>query len=83
MTVGTTCRRCPDHCPPPPDLGDCRLCIMHRDDEWGDHEFVPCEAVSIRNRCKQCGERHTVYKATHLEEWDDGEFVPICDECGD
>jgi hypothetical protein len=66
-----------------PPLGDCRLCEMHRDDEWNDHDFVACDAVSLAWRCKVCGMPHRVYKATHTEEWDDGEFVPICDECAD
>lgn len=62
-----------------PPLGDCRSCELNSE-EWKDHDFEACAPSSVF--CK-CGYVHRVYAATHTEEWGDGEFVPICDECED
>ena len=63
-------------------LGDCAVCLQNKD-EWDDHDFVPCEAVSMTTRCKQCGMPHRVYKATHIEDWGHSEQAAVCDECAD
>jgi len=66
---------------PMPLLGDCFLCLQHKDDEWADHNFHP-GPLSGR-LCLDCGTAHRVYKATHQENWGHGEDVPVCDECAD
>lgn len=61
-------------------LGDCYRCLQYKE-EWDTHDWV--EMSSGFDLCKVCSMSHRVYKATHEEEWDDDEFVEICDECED
>lgn len=63
------------------ELGDCVLCLQHRDDTWADHDWV--EMKPGFQLCKVCGTRHRVNKATQQENWGHGEDAAVCDECAD